>query len=96
MSGTTPTDRLRDDDDVRTAREYIEAARAHHARTGEWPPDPLLEEVAEMRRQILAEHDNDWRKVMRWHIEQDKLFREQNPDARFLEKPQPATPASGR
>jgi hypothetical protein len=74
--------------EFRTVREYIEAARQYHAETGEWPPDPLLDEVADMRRQIMAEHDNDWRKVLRWHIEQDKLFREQNPDARYLEKPE--------
>ncbi|HEX2080681.1 MAG TPA: hypothetical protein VHG08_23455 [Longimicrobium sp.] len=31
--------------------------------------DPLLEEVDEMRRRIMAEHDNDYRKVLRWYAE---------------------------
>lgn len=34
--------------------EFIERAREHHARTGEWPPDPLLDEVDEMRRRVAA------------------------------------------
>jgi hypothetical protein len=79
------------DDELRRSmkdvREFIEQAREHHARTGEWPPDPLLDEVAEMRRKIMAEHGNDWRKVLQWHVEQDKLYAQQHPDARFLEKP---------
>jgi hypothetical protein len=77
--------------DLRKARQdydaYVQRALEHHARTGEWPPDPLLDEVAEMRRKIMAEHGNDWRKVLRWHAEQDRLFREQHPEARFIEKP---------
>lgn len=31
--------------------------------------DPLLEEVFEMRRRIMAEHGNDWRKVLEWYGE---------------------------
>jgi hypothetical protein len=91
MNEASRPDPSADSFNLREAREeydaYVQRAREHHARTGEWPPDPLLDEVADMRRQIMAEHDNDWRKVLRWHIEQDKLFREQNPDARYLEKP---------
>jgi hypothetical protein len=60
------------EDDFRTFREFIDAAREHHARTGEWPPDPLLDEVAEMRRLILAEHDNDYNKVLDWYVELGK------------------------
>lgn len=75
---------------------YVQRAREHHARTGEWPPDPLLDEVDEMRRQIMAEHGNDWRKVVRWHVEQDKLFREQNPNARYAEKRSSSAGVSGR
>jgi hypothetical protein len=74
---------------------YVQRAREHHARTGEWPPDPLLDEVDEMRRQIMAEHGNDWRKVLRWHVEQDKLFREQNPNARYAEKRSSSAGVSG-
>lgn len=77
--------------DLRKAREdydaFVERAREHHARTGEWPPDPLLDEVDEMRRKIMAEHGNDWRKVLRWHVEQDKLYAQQHPNAKFLKKP---------
>jgi hypothetical protein len=90
MSDESRPDGL-DDFDLRKAREdydaFVEHARQHHARTGEWPPDPLLDEVDEMRRRIMAEHGNDWRKVLRWHVEQDKLYAQQHPDARFLEKP---------
>ena len=88
------------DFDFRKAREeydaFIEQARQHHARTGEWPPDPLLDEVAEMRRQIMAEHGNEWRKVLRWHVEQDRLFAEQNPDAKFAEKRGASAGVNGR
>jgi hypothetical protein len=35
----------------------------------------------------MAEHGNDWRKVLQWHREQDELFVKQNPNARFAEKP---------
>jgi hypothetical protein len=51
---------------------FVADALEHHARTGEWPPDPLLDEVAEMRRQILAEHDNDYNKVLDWYVELGK------------------------
>lgn len=71
MSQRAPTDPPQPDG-FRTVREFIEAARQHHARTGEWPPDPLLDEVAEMRRQILAEHDNDYNKVLDWYVELGK------------------------
>jgi hypothetical protein len=93
MSEHTAPDPPREED-FRTVREYIEAARQYHARTGEWPPDPLLDEVDEMRRRIMAEHGNDWRKVVRWHVEQDKLFREQNPNAKYAEKRGPSAGVS--
>ena len=48
---------------------FVERAREYHARTGEWPPDPLLDEVAEMRRRVLARHGNDYQKVMEWYVE---------------------------
>ena len=51
---------------------FVAGALEHHARTGEWPPDPLLDEVAEMRRQILAEHDNDYNKVLDSYVELGK------------------------
>jgi hypothetical protein len=65
-----------DEFDLRKAREWYDAfvqrALEHHARTGEWPPDPLLDEVAEMRRAVLAEHGNDYRKLWAWYVEQDQ------------------------
>ncbi len=58
-------------------REYVERARQYHAEHVVWPPDPLLEEVDEMRRQIMAEHGNDWRKVLAWYGELDEQRRPQ-------------------
>src|SRR3712207_2489590 len=81
---------------MKAVDEFIQRAREHHARTGEWPPDPLLDEVADMRRQIMAEHGNDWRKVLQWHIEQDRLFVEQNPDAKLVERRSASAGVSGR
>jgi hypothetical protein len=99
MSDESRPDGL-DDFDHRKAWEdydaFVERARQHHARTGEWPPDPLLDEVNEMRRRIMAEHGNDWRKVLRWHVEQDKLYAQQHPDARFLEKPDRSAIVTGQ
>jgi hypothetical protein len=57
---------------LKSVREFIERAREHHARTGEWPPDPLLDEVEEMRRRVEAEHGNDPRKVLEWYIQAGK------------------------
>lgn len=84
------------EEDFRTIREYIEAATQYHARTGEWPPDPLLDEVAEMRRKVMAEHGNDWRKLLRWYVEQDKLHAEQNPGAELADRPDASAGVSGR
>jgi hypothetical protein len=41
---------------------FVARAREHHALTGEWPPDPLLDEVAEMRRRVAAEDGYGLRK----------------------------------
>ena len=57
---------------------FVERAREYHARTGEWPPDPLLDEVAEMRRRVLAEHGNDYQKVLEWYVELGKQRAAQN------------------
>ena len=54
---------------LKSVGDYIERARQHHARTGEWPPDPLLDEVNEVRRRVEAEHGNDPRKVLEWYIQ---------------------------
>jgi hypothetical protein len=47
--------------------------------------DPILEEVDEMRRRIMAEHGNDWRKVLDHYVEvgrqnSDRVVRVPNPD----------------
>jgi hypothetical protein len=52
--------------------DFIERAREHHARTGEWPPDPTLDEVNETRRRVEAEHGNDPRKVLEWYVQAGK------------------------
>lgn len=57
---------------VRGVKEHIAAARKHHAETGEWPPEPLLDELTEIRNQIMAEHDYDLEKVGRWYLGLDK------------------------
>ncbi|HEX6371245.1 MAG TPA: hypothetical protein VF006_20170 [Longimicrobium sp.] len=77
----------RDEFDLRKARErydaFVERALEHHARTGEWPPDPLLDEVAEMRRSVLAEHGNDYHKLWEWYVELDRQAAEQEAGARL-------------
>ena len=57
---------------LKEVRDFIERAREHHARTGQWPPDPLLDELEEQRRRVEAEHGNDPRKVLEWHIHAGK------------------------
>jgi hypothetical protein len=99
MNESSRPDSDPDSFDLGKAREdydsYVQRALEHHARTGEWPPDPLLDEVAEMRRRIMAEHGNDWRKVLRWHVEQDREYAQQNPNARIVEKPIKSVVVSG-
>lgn len=60
------------DSAIKKIDDFIEAARQHHARTGEWPPDPLLEEVAEMRRRVQAERDKNDGKGPDWYAELGK------------------------
>lgn len=43
--------------------------------------DPLLEEVEEMRRKIMSEHDNDWQKVLAWYLELDEQRRQREAGA---------------
>jgi hypothetical protein len=83
MNGSSRPDSGLDDFDLCKARKeydaYVQAAREHHARTGEWPPDPLLDEVAEMRRQIMAEHGTDWRKVLQGTLSRTGSMRSRIP-----------------
>lgn len=83
-------------DDFATIREFIEAAREYHARTGEWPPDPLLDEIDEVRRRIMAEHGNDYRKVLQWYVEVGQQYARENPDAVFPQKLDRSAGVSGR
>ncbi len=46
--------------------------------------DPILEEVDEMRRRIMAKHGNDWRKVLDHYVEAGK----KNPN-RVVHAPRP-------
>jgi hypothetical protein len=72
----------RDEFDLRKARErydaFVKRALDHHARTGEWLPDPLLDEVAEMRRNVVAEYGGDYRKLWESYIELDRQRAAQN------------------
>jgi hypothetical protein len=65
-----------DEFDLRKAGErydaFVKRALDHHARTGEWLPDPLLDEVAEMRRNALAEYGGDYRKLWASYVEHDR------------------------
>lgn len=54
-----------------------------------WPVDPLLDEVDEARRRIMARHGNDWRKVLEAYVELDKNI----PD-HFLRAPRSAEKTS--
>jgi hypothetical protein len=56
---------------------FVQRAIAFEAKHGVWPPDPLLDEVAEMRRAVLAEHGDDYRKLWAWYVEQDRQAAEQ-------------------
>jgi hypothetical protein len=71
-----------DPDDHRKALEeydeFVQRAIEFEAENGFWPPDPLLDEVAEMRRRVLAEHGNDYQKVLEWYVELGKQRAAQN------------------
>ncbi|HLM69438.1 MAG TPA: hypothetical protein VK358_17995 [Longimicrobium sp.] len=46
----------------------------------------MLDEIDEARREIMAEHGNDWRRVLQHYVEQDRadperLIRLPKPDA---------------
>jgi hypothetical protein len=51
---------------------FVQRAIAFEAKYGIWPPDPLLDEVAEMRRRVLAEHGNDYQNMLEWYVELGK------------------------
>lgn len=44
-----------------------------------WPPDPLLDEVDDARRRIMAEHGNDYRKVLAFYMDAEKEPADQAP-----------------
>jgi hypothetical protein len=51
---------------------FVQRAIEYEAKHGVWPPDPLLDEVAEMRRRVLARHADDYQKVLEWYVELGK------------------------
>lgn len=51
---------------------FVERAMQYHEQHGVWPPDPLLDEVDEMRWRIMAKHGGDWRKVLDSYVERGK------------------------
>lgn len=67
-------------------KDFIERALEHHAQTGEWLPDPLLDEVAEMRRNVVAEFGGDYRKLWAWYVEQDQQAAEREAAVPTAEK----------
>ena len=73
---------------------YVERAMQYHALHGVWPPDPLLDEVEEARRKIMAEHGNDWRKVLAWYGELDEQRRERESGARMPDQPDTSAAAA--
>lgn len=54
--------------------------------------DPVLEEVDEMRRRIMAGHGNDWRKVLDHYVEVGK--RHQEPVERDPQSDEPGQSAA--
>jgi Mg/Co/Ni transporter MgtE len=52
-----------------------------------WSADPLLDEVDEARRRILAECDNDPRKALESYLEYQKQFAD-----RLVDYSEPASP----
>jgi hypothetical protein len=67
-------------------KDFIERALDHHAQTGEWLPDPLLDEVAEMRRNVLAEYGGDYQKLWQSYIDLDREGAEQEAASSTAEK----------
>jgi hypothetical protein len=70
--------------------EHVERARQYYAQHGVWPPDPLLDEVNDTRRRIMAEHGNDWRKVLAWYGKLDEQRRERESRQRGSHQDEPA------
>lgn len=71
-SRSDPRDQFEPWKDGESHDEFVQRAIEFEARYGVWPPDPLLDEVADMRRAVLAEHGNDYRKLWAWYVEQDR------------------------
>lgn len=61
---------------IRSVREQIEADRRHYAETGEWPPNAVLDEVAEMRRRAWGPDGNEHLRRLQSYA--DKEYARQN------------------
>lgn len=69
---------------------FVQRAIEFEAKHGVWPPDPLLDEVAEMRRSVLAEFGGDYCKLWQSYVELDRQAAEQEaalPTAEKQERP---------
>jgi uncharacterized protein (DUF885 family) len=87
LEGAEEMDRSARADACKVIDAHVERARQHHAQHGVWPPDALLDEVADARRRIRAEHGNDWRKVLARHVEQDEQLRQRESAAPTPDQP---------
>jgi hypothetical protein len=80
-SNESQPDRLVDFEPWRAGEDhdaFVQRAIEYEAKHGVWPPDPLLDEVAEMRRRVLARHGNDYQKVLERYVELGKQRTTQN------------------
>jgi hypothetical protein len=80
---------------LQSIREFIEGAREHHARTGEWPPDPLLDEIDEMRRRVQAERGDDPWKLLKWYNQAGERQIAHNGGASTAAIAEPSEPVRG-
>lgn len=56
---------------------FVQRANEFEAKHSVWPPDPLLDEVAEMRRDVRAEYGGDYHKLWTSYVELDRRVAEQ-------------------
>jgi hypothetical protein len=62
--------------------EFVAQAIEYERETGEWPPDPLLDEIDEWRREIMAEQGNGYGRVLEYYRQLDKRYAEQKPNTK--------------
>lgn len=98
VNGVSQTSRPPLSDEMRrtlkSVRDFSERAREHHARTGEWPPDPLLDEIDEMRRRVQAEHGNDPWKLLAYYNQAGSRLLGEDGGASTATPAEPSAPVS--